>query len=53
MVSDLAWLGMNINATLALFNLIPIGVFDGAKILKWNRNVWGAAVIAAGILYLI
>ncbi len=53
MVSDLAWLGMNINANLALFNLIPIGVFDGAKILKWNKYVWGAAVIAAGILYLL
>ena len=49
----LANIGMNINAILALFNLIPFGVFDGAKIMKWNKLVWGAAVLSAGILYLI
>ena len=48
----IANVGMQINASLALFNLIPMGVFDGAKIIKWNRYVWGAAVIAAGILYM-
>jgi len=52
-VGALAFVGMNINASLALFNLIPFGVFDGAKIIKWNKYVWGAAVLAAGILYLI
>ncbi|MCW4048387.1 MAG: site-2 protease family protein [Candidatus Bathyarchaeota archaeon] len=54
--SQLVWLlamtGVRINATLALFNLIPFGIFDGAKIIKWNKVVWGAAVVAAGILYL-
>jgi Zn-dependent protease len=49
----LALVGVNINASLALFNLIPIGIFDGAKIIKWNRLVWGAAVLAAGLLFLI
>jgi Zn-dependent protease len=42
---------MSINASLALFNLIPLGVFDGAKIMKWNKTVWGAAILAAGLLY--
>jgi Zn-dependent protease len=53
MLNNLALLGININASLALFNLIPFGVFDGAKIIKWNRTAWGIAVLAAGILYLI
>ena len=53
LVYNLAYVGMSINASLALFNLIPIGIFDGAKIIKWNKMVWLAAVIAAGILYLI
>ena len=53
LVYNLAYVGMSINASLALFNLIPIGIFDGAKIIKWNKIVWLAAVIAAGILYLI
>jgi Zn-dependent protease len=47
----LLYLGMNINASLALFNLIPLGVFDGAKIMKWNKTVWGAAIVTAGLLY--
>ncbi|MFC1802503.1 AN1-type zinc finger domain-containing protein [Thermoproteota archaeon] len=53
MLNKLALLGMNINASLALFNLIPLGIFDGAKIIRWNRLVWGIAILAAGILYLI
>jgi len=50
-IGFLAYLGMSINASLALFNLIPLGVFDGAKIMKWNKAVWGAAILAAGLLY--
>ena len=53
MINGLAWAGVYINASLALFNLLPFGVFDGAKIIKWNKYVWGAAVIGAGILYLL
>lgn len=49
----IANVGIGINSSLALFNLIPIGVFDGAKIIKWNKYAWGATVIAAGILYLV
>jgi Zn-dependent protease len=53
LVYNLAYVGMSINASLALFNLIPIGIFDGAKIIKWNKIVWLAAVLSAGILFLI
>ena len=49
----IASVGLQINASLALFNLIPIGVFDGAKIIRWNKVAWGTAVAAAGILYLL
>jgi Zn-dependent protease len=51
LVAVLALAGMNINASLALFNLLPFGVFDGAKVIKWNRAVWGASVLAAGLLF--
>jgi Zn-dependent protease len=51
-VLTLAYLGMRINASLALFNLIPLGMFDGAKIIKWNKMVYTACVVAAGILYI-
>jgi len=29
-----------INAFLAVFNLIPFGVFDGLKVFKWNKIYW-------------
>ena len=50
---ELALIGIDINASLALFNLIPFGVFDGAKIIKWNKTIWGVAVLAAGLLFII
>lgn len=32
---------------IALFNLIPFGIFDGAKIIWWNRKVWAVSFIAS------
>ena len=49
----LAAVGMQINAQLALFNLIPLGMFDGKKIIKWSKSVWVASIVAAGIIYLL
>lgn len=37
---DLISASADINSWLALFNLIPIGVLDGAKVLAWNKGVW-------------
>jgi len=36
-----------INATIAVFNLIPIGILDGYKIFSWNRKVWALAFAVA------
>lgn len=41
--------GYNINAWLGLFNMIPAGPFDGAKVLNWDWRVFGATV-AIGIV---
>lgn len=38
--STVGFWGARINAWLALFNLIPVWVFDGAKIFRWNKGVW-------------
>jgi len=51
-IASLATIGTNINASLALFNLIPFGLFDGAKVVQWDRGVWVAAVLASLTLYL-
>ena len=37
--------GFLINGWLALFNMIPFGIFDGAKVLKWNRLVYISTII--------
>lgn len=39
-----------INAWLGAFNLIPFGNFDGRKILRWNKLVYGVMVGVAAIL---
>ena len=44
-------LGAQINTWLALFNLIPFGPLDGAKILKWNKGIWLISIIVAGGLF--
>jgi Zn-dependent protease len=46
-------LGARINIWLALFNLIPFGPLDGAKILKWNKGIWLITIAIAGGLFAI
>lgn len=39
--------GLSINSLLALFNLIPIMPFDGAKVLAWNKGIYLISVLLA------
>jgi len=43
-------LGFTINSFLAFFNLLPILMLDGAKVLKWNPAVW---LITIGIAFVM
>lgn len=45
--------GFIVNAWLALFNLIPFWVFDGAKIITWNKPVYAALMATSVILVFI
>ena len=49
-ILNIAILGATINSFLAVFNLIPLVVLDGAKIFKWNPLVWIATMVLALIL---
>lgn len=51
-VSTIGFWGARINAWLALFNLIPVWVFDGAKIFKWSKAVW-LLLVAGGLTLLM
>jgi len=43
--------GLVVNSSLALFNLFPFGVFDGAKIIRWDKRIWIATFAVAGLLF--
>jgi len=47
------YLGAYINTWLAIFNLIPFGPLDGAKVFRWNKIYWGAALAIAGLLFVL
>ena len=42
--------GATINSFLALFNLLPFLMLDGAKIFRWNKLIWLITIAIAGIL---
>jgi Zn-dependent protease len=46
-------IGAAFNAWIALFNLIPFGIFDGFKIFLWNKRVWASAFTISLVLTLI
>src|SRR3989344_1420291 len=45
--------GSRINAWLAVFNMIPFGNFDGAKVLHWDKKVYAGLVILAFVAFLV
>jgi Zn-dependent protease len=44
----ICYVGFKFNAWLGLFNMIPAGPFDGAKVLNWDWRVF-AVTVAVGI----
>jgi Zn-dependent protease len=44
-------LGLQVNAMIAAFNMLPVSVLDGRKVLAWNAGAFGVLIVAAfGIL---
>lgn len=48
--ANIVLFGFAINSILAAFNLLPISIFDGAKVIKWNPLLWGITFVVAIIL---
>ena len=44
--------GLMLNAMLGAFNMIPIQPFDGATVIRWNKPVWAALLVALLALFL-
>ena len=49
-MSIIAFYGFYINSWLALFNMVPIWNLDGAKVLRWDKKVYGIIVAIALLL---
>ena len=45
-------IGFTVNSFLALFNLIPFSILDGAKVFRWNPVIWIVAAAVAGLMVL-
>ena len=37
--------GFTINSLLAVFNMIPAGLFDGKKVYDWNKKIYALVLI--------
>ena len=49
--AEIARVGFMINSLLALFNLLPFGMFDGAKVRRWDKKVSTLFLIFAALLF--
>lgn len=46
-------MGLQVNAMIAAFNLLPVSILDGKKVLSWNAGVFAVLIVAAfGVLLL-
>ncbi len=52
LLSYIAILGVTVNSFLAVFNLIPFFIWDGAKIFRWNPIIWVLTMGLAVIVWL-
>ena len=43
--------GVVVNSSLAMFNLLPFGIFDGLKVFFWSRKAWLAALISSILVW--
>jgi len=52
-IPDIAIAGLWINAFLAFFNMLPFKIFDGYKVMEWNKAIYaGLLVVSLGLTFL-
>lgn len=50
LITPLFTYGAIVNAFLGLFNMLPFGMFDGKKILSWNKLNFGLMVVGGFVI---
>jgi Zn-dependent protease len=46
-ITIIGMIGFQVNAMIAAFNMLPVSVLDGKKVLAWNKGVFLVLIIAA------
>lgn len=46
-------MGLQVNAMIAAFNLLPVSVLDGKKVLSWNAGIFAVLIVAAFAVLLL
>ena len=44
------YIGVQVNIFLAMFNMLPIGPLDGAKVWRWNLFLWGVVFVPLALV---
>jgi Zn-dependent protease len=46
-ITMIGMIGLQVNAMIAAFNMLPVSVLDGKKVLAWNKAVFAVLILAA------
>ncbi len=52
LTSDMFSLAIYVNVWLALFNMIPLFIFDGKKVFDWDKRIWAVNFILILALFI-
>jgi Zn-dependent protease len=47
LVSLIGMMGLQVNAMIAAFNMLPVSILDGRKVLAWNTGIFIVLIVAA------
>ncbi len=50
---EIGIIGLSVNSMIAFFNMLPVSVLDGRKILSWNPAVFSVIIILAFAILLV
>lgn len=53
LIKILVVIGFFVNSLLAMFNMLPFGIFDGRKVIAWNKTIFYVMFIISIIFFLI
>ncbi|MDG6256485.1 MAG: peptidase M50 [Methanomicrobiaceae archaeon] len=53
LLSQVGIIGLTVNAMIAAFNMLPVSVLDGKKVLAWNPAIFGGLIMLAFTMLLL